>query len=816
MSTANAKHRSYEFTLGDTLVFLRRQWLMLAGIWFLIIAVAVALTCYVSPIFRSHTSLYYSSSVPPMQLGALMNPYQSGNDIETDKQIIVSDMMLNPVILKLGLNTEIEGDAKYLPIEPTFLSWWLNQDVTRFETGLRIVDQEPITPLINEKKFEIRFSSPTEFTLHKRKRGTNAYQSAPAASGTIGSQVTLDNLQFVLSYQGDAIAPGSAFQVELVPAPLVLKDIRSNLGVTGGGVAMLTQNLVTISYKDASPLVARDVVAGISAGYLQLRDQWGQNRTDTIIGFIQNNINRLEERLQESSDTIAKFQKETGLMLVESQIQAEVQKMIEAEREVQNTEIRLMQLETLQKALQSATPEPSLMAFIDDPVIQQLSENLTRLDAEIAELSSEFQPNAMPLRNKMKTRESLFNSLDEIVDEYVARAREINVHAKNLAAEYRKAMDAMPEAAQALAEQARSQKLLEDLYVALIGERQRAELAEASTATDIRVVDEPTLPLEEASPQPLRNGIVGVFGGLILAIMVVMARMVTIRTIQTASELQQHFPETPVFANLPVLPSKFAHRNSPAVLNLPLNSPYMEQIRQLRVNLDNARADMSSQVVLMTSSNKGDGKSTVVFVLASAMAQSQKLSSGVIVIDADIIHPSQDSIMNQQRSPGLTEFLNNQSALGDVIQKVSLPNNGSIDFIAAGSGTPSPVELLETDRMSELLAYCREHYDYVLIDSSPYPSQTLALVLAKYVDRSLMIIRPLHTMRSAMLRAADDLRDISKYFGFIINGARSQEDYVSRGYEPSHGSVSASSPKPAATSQPVANLSSPREAKQAS
>lgn len=780
MSPEIKKKSEQTLTLGEVVTYFRRQWLLLLAVWFAVVAIVVIYTCLARPSFLSSTTLYFETDqANTSQLASMVSAFGSKSNIETDKELLQSIALIDPLIRRYGLNVTITGDETYLPQNPSFFSWWLNQDIKRFKSGLRVEHLVYGTPPTSKQEFQLRFHNDHHFSLHPLVNDEYAKQGQ--VTSRIGESVSFENLGFVVTYHGKDVPAGTVFNVEIVPPQSIHTQTLEKLRIEGGGVPPMRKNLLRVSFQAESPQLAQAMAAGISKGYLDMRQDWATSSSQTVIAFIEKNLDDLEKQLDESSSELSSFQERSGLLAIEPQLSAQIQKLIEAEQEVQRTDIRLIQLEQLQNALDSNTPEPSLLAFLDDPVVRQLSERLTLLNEQIAEMSTRYQADAVPLQNKYQTRQNILDSLDEIVDEYVRRAKEVKQHAEQISADYRKSLNEMPLAAQALAEYERSQHLVEELYTLLIREKQRAKLAEASTMSDIRIVDPPSLPLEEFSPQAKRNGVIGLGLGLFLAFCVVFIRMLTVRTIQTVEDLTHTFPEIPIYAYLPRTSRKKFPRASPKVLEAAGNSPYMENIRQLRVNLMNTRAGKQSQVIMFTSSMPSDGKSTVLANLAASMTQTEKIDRGILVIDGDIPKPSLDGIFDQLRSPGLTDYLNGEANIDEIIRPVMLPNRRQLDLICSGPVSPSPVELLESNRLRQLFDFARSKYSFVLIDSAPYPLHTSPLVVAPHVDRLLVVARVQHTRTAILNRCTQDLLDVNKHLGLVVNGIDKGSSYGSYG-----------------------------------
>jgi capsular exopolysaccharide synthesis family protein len=163
-----------------------------------------------------------------------------------------------------------------------------------------------------------------------------------------------------------------------------------------------------------------------------------------------------------------------------------------------------------------------------------------------------------------------------------------------------------------------------------------------------------------------------------------------------------------------------------------------EAFKTLRANLLLSYTDPPRKVFLVTSPHSRDGKTTIATNLAVVMAQTERR---VLLVDADLRNPTVHKVFNIENGEGLRERLLTETY--DLTTSVSgrdLPCDG-LSIITAGEEVPNPSELLESRRMERFLAYAREHYDVVIIDSPPVLAVSDALVLSPLVDGIVVVLR---------------------------------------------------------------------------
>lgn len=211
--------------------------------------------------------------------------------------------------------------------------------------------------------------------------------------------------------------------------------------------------------------------------------------------------------------------------------------------------------------------------------------------------------------------------------------------------------------------------------------------------------------------------------------------------------------------------------NPVLVAGLAPKSLAAEQYRQLRTRLSHAEGASTLRTVLITSPQKGEGKSVTAANLALTMAQ--ELHRRVILVEADLRKPSLQHLFGLPPGPGLAEYLSGAVELKDVMR--FLPDH-NLTVIHAGSAPTNPAELLGSTAMRRLLDQLRTRYDRVLLDTPPVLPLADVAVLAPLVDGTLMVVRAGVTPKPAIenaLRAFDS----SRLLGVVLNESGMEQDY---------------------------------------
>jgi len=214
-----------------------------------------------------------------------------------------------------------------------------------------------------------------------------------------------------------------------------------------------------------------------------------------------------------------------------------------------------------------------------------------------------------------------------------------------------------------------------------------------------------------------------------------------------------------------------ARLNPLLVAGLAPKSLAAEQYRQLRTRLAHAENAHALRTVLITSPQKGEGKSLTSANLALTMAQ--ELQRRVIIVEADLRKPSMHHLFGLPAGPGLAEYLSGAAELKDVMKFLPAQN---LTVIPAGTMPTNPAELLGSTAMRRLLDQLRTRFDRVILDTPPVLPLADVAVLAPMVDGALLVVRAGVTPKPAIENALRGF-DSSRLIGIVLNESGMEDDY---------------------------------------
>ena len=190
-----------------------------------------------------------------------------------------------------------------------------------------------------------------------------------------------------------------------------------------------------------------------------------------------------------------------------------------------------------------------------------------------------------------------------------------------------------------------------------------------------------------------------------------------------------------------------------------------EAYRTLRTNIRFALQGDGCKKFCITSSSQGEGKSISMLNLAITFAET---GHKVLLIDADMRRPAINRLLVEKASPGLSNVLAGLTDETEALRKDIRPN---LDVIFSGDIPPNPAELLDSDRMKQLIEKLSKRYDYILVDTPPVNVVSDACVVADMLDGALLLARQGRSRKESLKRAVNNLNLAGvKLLGCVFNG----------------------------------------------
>ena len=560
--------------------------------------------------------------------------------------------------------------------------------------------------------------------------------------------------------------------------------------------------MVTVSYESTDPRQAAEVVNALIKNYIENNFRTKYDATRQATGWMEQRLDELKLKVEKSQQAMVAYERQNDLVnLGEKQTVTEAH-FEEMSRHYSEAQSERLTKEALYKMVAS---DDTQVGFIQgNSLLTNLEQKEANLKEQYSEAVAQYgptYPKALRLQDQIKDEDSLIAGERKRIVE--------NVHNDYLSALQRERFFAAAVADQKKDVEKVNQLLIEhnllkrdfesnqQLYDGLLQHLKDANVSAGLRATNIHVIDDAAVPSYPVRPNKTRNIEFALAAGLILGIALAFTKEALDNSIKNAQEMEK-LTGLPTLAIVPrgrasvrtrsgLMLEKDANGNGAyqvelAVLKTP-GAAISEAFRALRTSVLMSTAERPPQVVLITSSQPSEGKTSTALNLAATLAQK---GSQVLLLDADLRRPGLASALDLPNRKGLSGILTGAHEYeAALLQPVFGAEH--LYLLPTGPRPPNPAELLCSTKMQKLILRLRQEFEHVVIDSPPILPLTDATILSNLVDGIIMIVECEGTSRAALNRACRVMEHSGgKILGTVFNKVDSRRDGY-YGYRLYHG-----------------------------
>ena len=343
--------------------------------------------------------------------------------------------------------------------------------------------------------------------------------------------------------------------------------------------------------------------------------------------------------------------------------------------------------------------------------------------------SSEINPVIVNLNGQIKNlEESIKQSLSNS-----KAALKISLNAiKGQQSKFASTISEVPKQERMFRDMQRQQQIMETIYLYLLQKREENAITMAVTLPSAKIID--TAYGSNTPVAPKRNIIylAALLLGLLIPFGVLYILALIDNKLHTRKDVES-VVKAPILGDIPKTNSA-----RKIVVSDSDRSNVAESFRLLRTNINFMLTGVKEggKTIFITSTVSGEGKTFVSINLAAVLSLTDKK---VLLIGADIRKPKIGEYLELKYEKGLTHYLmDNALKVTDIIESVSEVN---FDFISSNLIPPNPSELLMNGRFEEVLAYGKQHYDYVIVDTAPVNLVTDTLLLSHLANMFIYVVR---------------------------------------------------------------------------
>ena len=472
-----------------------------------------------------------------------------------------------------------------------------------------------------------------------------------------------------------------------------------------------------LNYQGSDKQHITQVLNAILAAYSQQNIERRSAETAQTLKFLEEQLPELRQQLDVAEREFNRFRQQFNTVDV-----------------TKESELYLTQsitLETQKAQLEQQVAEAAAKYTNEHPVMQQMNAQLGAINKRIAELDGTLK------------------RLPELQRQYLQLFREVEVK--------------------------------QQLYTGLLNSYQQLRIAKAGEIGNVRIVDTAVEPIASIAPKKLQILILSVFLGGFLGTLLALLRNMLRSGIKDSNQIENEL-DLPVYATVPHSPVQESHiktlkKNLPILAVKHSDDIAIESLRSMRTAIHFALSSAKNNIIMISGPAPELGKSFITINLATILAQSDKR---VLLIDADLRRSYMHKYFNYDPKPGLTEYLNGQQELGNIVRSTEVEN---LSVISRGKSPTNPSELLSTQKFADMLTHLSSQFDHILIDTPPVLAVTDGIIISQYAGVNLVVARYAKTQMKELELTVNRFEQAGvKVNGFILNDIQREAGGYGYGY----------------------------------
>jgi succinoglycan biosynthesis transport protein ExoP len=549
--------------------------------------------------------------------------------------------------------------------------------------------------------------------------------------------------------------------------------LRGALAVRRAGLGYI----LAISITDPDPERAAMLANAVADAYVVNKLDARLDSARRASGWLSERLVELREQLREAEEAVAEFRTENGLVRAGSSVTLNEQQLSELNGELlrarQDTEVKQTRVEFLEKSLQGNSRQ-NLPNIFQSPAMGSLQARLTDISAREADLLARYSarhPSVVNLQAEKRDVERAMaaeaqRQIDTIKTEYaIAQAREASTERALREATGQTGVD--DRISVKLRELERTAAVNKTLFEEFLQKAKVTDNAASFEVRDARILFAAKAPVGPSFPNRNRVILMALLIGLGLGVAGAIgieklnAGFVTPRQVEDRLRL-------PVLGSIARLgeDERTIDGQLVSLANYLVRKPlsrYSESIRTLRTAIQMTDVDRPPKVIQVTSTRPGEGKTTIAIAIATSAAQA---GQRVLLIDADLRHPSTSKFFGRDKSPGLVDVLAGSTDLRDVL---SVDDVTRVIIIPAGGKTQNPPDLLGSEKMKSLVAALRKTFDLIIIDTPPVGPVSDPKLVSLLCDKTLYVVHWGTTAREMVETCIKQFPEPRQVAGVVLN-----------------------------------------------
>lgn len=630
---------------------------------------------------------------------------------------------------------------------------------------------------IYDREFVVSFVSKYQFKLFEKNTDEKL-----AKTYSIGDIIQIGKFKFALQWtnikENDIDKKEYIFKINSNGS--LVSYLLGQLSVEASNTEART---LSISFADNNPDKAKDIVNAYDTVYLKQSIEKKQKSQEQTLKFIESQIDATASKLEEYENSIESFVKRTGSISPISEYSEMAKQIEEMQKKKEEIGRSLKKLDELLNFVQSNSSKSNIVPLVFGVDNIQIADGINELNTlfksrEMLKISN--KESTVPYK-KIELEISIIKSqmLNYITEtkKYVAEQNaELNSKMAQLTGQF----TGLPNKETELNRLKRFNSLYEKYYLSLIDKQIEYQISKAGTVPEFTILSEAYVLPTPMSPNKQKIWLIFILAGILPIFLFMFLKYMFMNVIYSQQQIESLLL-APILGNIPTYRKKMSA--STLVVDKNPKSSISEALRSIRTNSDFMLPKKSKQIIGVTSTISGEGKTFFAINYAAILALTGKR---VVILDLDMRKPKIHVGFNVDNSVGMSSILSGMATWNDAVQHSTLHN---LDLIPAGPIPPNPNELLLKKEFDDLIDNLFMEYDIIMADNPPIGLVTDANNVFKKCDLSIYVVRSGYSKEN-VISNINNLYKSKNYtnLSVIVNDVNKSNTYGSKyGYGYGYG-----------------------------
>jgi capsular exopolysaccharide synthesis family protein len=503
-----------------------------------------------------------------------------------------------------------------------------------------------------------------------------------------------------------------------------------------------SENIMKVSFQTENNKVGIEVVDQWMKEYQQAGLEEKKQIAKNALRFIDDQMDTIRQDLGSVEKNLQGFREKNKIYAPEQQSAEYFNNMSTVDNQIT---VKSLQLENVNFLIRyigdDSNPYRQVASFlnVDEPSLVLQINNFNSLQVQretLLKTTTTANPMVKNLESSIdKLRSDIVQNLENVKQSYQGYIS--SLRQKNAAASME--VSKIPVKEKELLDITRRQKILEELFSFLLQKKLETSISSASTISNVRVIESAIANGQPVMPNRKGTYLLALFLGLGIPVGIIFLKEFLNDKVKSRADIERA-TQAPVVGVV-------SHSDEKETLVVSRTSRRFiaEQFRIIRTNLEYILPKTGSQVIIVTSSSSGDGKS---FMSSNIGAVKALTGKRTVILEFDIRKPKIAGSLRVKHKTGISNYIIGKASFEDVV--VPVPGVENLFMVPCGPIPPNPSELLLDNAIETLISRARKEFDVVVIDTAPLGLVSDPIILGKFADAAIFVIRHNHTYKKQL------------------------------------------------------------------